>query len=169
LPTDNVMNRTLADACVGAIGGVVATLPMTLLMHAGHRSLPADEQYPLPPARITRRVEHKAEVAHRIDNRQHVVLSLLSHFGYGGAVAAVFPSLARRLPLSPMLAGVGWGLIVWAGSYLGYLPAVGLHPSATREPAGRNVLMIAAHVVWGAALGLFVSAARDQSQPLKTR
>jgi len=58
--------------------------------------------------------------------------------------------------------GVGFGLLVWAGSYLGLLPAVGLHRPATRESARRNGMMIASHVVWGAVLGAMVEMTRDE-------
>jgi putative membrane protein len=51
-------------------------------------------------------------------------------------------------------AGVAFGLGVWAGSYLGVLPAAGLYRSAADEPTERNAMMVAAHVVWGASLGL---------------
>jgi len=57
---------------------------------------------------------------------------------------------------------VGYGLVVWAGSYLGLLPAVGLHRPATREPAGRNGMMIGAHVVFGAVLGLLAEGAKTE-------
>jgi hypothetical protein len=55
-----------------------------------------------------------------------------------------------------MLAGVGFGLAVWAGSYLGWLPAAGIISPATEHPARRNALMIAAHAVWGAGVGVAV-------------
>jgi putative membrane protein len=42
------------------------------------------------------------------------------------------------------------GSLVWAGSYLGWLPALGLRQSATRDYPSRNIQMIAAHLVWGA-------------------
>jgi uncharacterized membrane protein YagU involved in acid resistance len=50
--------------------------------------------------------------------------------------------------------GVAYGLGVWTASYLGLLPALGLLAPATEHPARRNALMIAAHVVWGASLGI---------------
>ena len=43
---------------------------------------------------------------------------------------------------------------MWAASYLGWIPAAGLLKPATEHPARRNFMMIAAHLVWGAALAL---------------
>jgi hypothetical protein len=60
-----------------------------------------------------------------------------------------------------VLAGVGFGLAVWAVSYLGWLPAAGILSPATEHPARRNALMIGAHVVWGATTGLAVGRLSD--------
>jgi uncharacterized membrane protein YagU involved in acid resistance len=55
-----------------------------------------------------------------------------------------------------MLGGLGYGLIVWGGNYLGVLPATGLHQIAIKTPLRRNVLMIGAHIVWGASFGVLL-------------
>jgi putative membrane protein len=52
--------------------------------------------------------------------------------------------------------GVLFGLAVWGGSYLGLLPGTGLYRSAKDEAPERNALMIAAHIIWGASLGVLV-------------
>jgi hypothetical protein len=57
------------------------------------------------------------------------------------------------VPGPRVVSGIGWGLFVWAGSYLGLLPALDLHEPATQHPAERNILMIVAHIIWGATLG----------------
>ena len=49
---------------------------------------------------------------------------------------------------------MAYGLAVWTTGYLGLLPALGALRPATEHPPRRTALMIAAHVVWGAALGL---------------
>ncbi len=60
--------------------------------------------------------------------------------------------------MPPALAGAGFGLAVWAGSYLGWLPAAGILRPATEHPPRRVALMIAAHLVWGASAGLALGA-----------
>src|SRR6188508_239336 len=45
--------------------------------------------------------------------------------------------------------GALYGVGVWGASYLGLLPGAGLYPAATDESAGRNALMISAHLIWG--------------------
>ena len=79
---------------------------------------------------------------------------MAAHIGYAVAAGAVYGTTAAGLKLPPALRGAGYGLALWAASYLGWLPATGLYRPATREPLARNALIIAAHLLWGATLGL---------------
>jgi hypothetical protein len=148
----------------GTIAGFGATVPMTVAMIAMHRQLPRHQRYPLPPRRITMRALEKVGVKHRADERERTGLTMLAHFGYGASVGGLFGLLAPRDASRSIAAGIGYGLLVWAGSYLGLLPSLGLHRPATREPAERNALMIIAHAVWGAALGALAPLAREQGR-----
>jgi uncharacterized membrane protein YagU involved in acid resistance len=132
---------------------LVATVPMTVAMELMHRRLPRRQRYPLPPRIITQRTTRAAGVEQELDEQEQVGLTLAAHFGYGAAAGALYPPLADRVPGPAVAKGVGYGLLVWTGSYLGLLPALGILTPATEHPARRNLLMIAAHVVWGAALG----------------
>lgn len=142
----------------GAMAGGIATAPMTLAMAAMHRWLPSHERYPLPPSEITARLTEEAGVAQHVDREQHTALTLANHFGYGAAVGAIYALLANRLRSAQgaTLAGIGYGLLVWAVSYLGLLPALGILRPATEHPERRNALMIVAHVIWGSITGLLV-------------
>ena len=147
----------------GAAAGLAATAPMTLAMKAAQGGLPAHERHPLPPRRVTMRALRAIGIRPhgRLDEAERRATTLAAHYGYGTAAGALFGLFApRRLP-EAVTAGVGYGLLVWAGSYLGLLPALGLHPPATREPARRNAMMIAAHVVWGAAMGASAASLRQ--------
>jgi uncharacterized membrane protein YagU involved in acid resistance len=146
----------------GAAAGLVATAPMTGAMKLAQAMLPAREQHPLPPRRITLRALRKTGLrphAH-LDERGRRGLTLAAHYGYGTGAGALFGVIAPRNTRDAVAAGVGYGLLVWAASYLGLMPALGLHPPANRETPGRNAMMIAAHVVWGAALGAAVGPLR---------
>lgn len=144
----------LDSILAGMIAGTVASVPMTLWMTALHRALPPPEQYPLPPHQVTLEAVRVAGLPQALDQPgSEEAASLAGHFAYGGITGAVYGLFADAVPLPKPVSGVLFGLAVWAGSYLGWLPAVGLHPLATHEPAGRNLLMISAHVVWGVTLG----------------
>lgn len=152
------------EMTTGALAGFAATVPMTWAMEVLHRRLPDHERHPLPPREITERVAAEAGVADDLSETEHVGLALAGHFGYGTVAGALYGPVARHLPLPPVAAGMAYGLAVWAGSYLGLLPALGIMSPATRHPPRRTGVMIAAHLVWGAALGVLVDSRENTSQ-----
>lgn len=139
----------------GAAAGLIATVPMTAAMSSMHRHLPARDRYPLPPRLITENLLETVEVDGVLGDEEERKLSLANHFAYGSAMGAVYAAALDALGKRPdVTTGVVFGLGVWAFSYQVLLPTAGLFPPAHRQPRRRNGLMIAAHVVWGAALGL---------------
>ena len=146
----------------GTLAGLGATAPMTLAMVAMHRRLPPGQRYPLPPRQITMNAAAKVGAREHLDETERTGLTLLAHFSYGAFVGGLFGLIAPRQPSGSIPAGIGYGLLVWAGSYLGLLPALGLLSPATRHPPERNALMIAAHVIWGAAAGALVPVLRTR-------
>ena len=154
------MNRIL----LGALAGLAATAPMTLAMKLMHEQLPGHEQYPLPPRQVTEGLAEKAGVDRHLDEEDRESATWVSHFAYGAACGALYGALSEGLENSgapPALAGAGFGVAVWAGSYLGWLPAAGIISPATEHPPRRNALMIAAHVVWGAGVGVALERLSD--------
>ena len=147
----NSVGRKLA---IGAASGAAATIPMSWAMEVMHQLLPPHEQQPLPPREITERITSLMRIGDRLSNEQRMWIALASHFGYGAAVGSVYQTIAPSVPMHPLAKGTAYGLAVWAGSYLGLLPGLGILTPATRHRARRNLLMIAAHLVWGSALGL---------------
>jgi Protein of unknown function (DUF1440) len=143
----------------GSLAGLAATVPMTAAMEAMHRRLPEYERYPLPPRQVTMNAAARAGVEPPPDEAQRTGLTLAAHFAYGAFLGGLYGLVAPGLPLPGVAKGVGYGLAAWAGNYLGLLPALGLHPPATRHPPRRNALMIAAHVIWGAAVGALMGLA----------
>jgi hypothetical protein len=157
----------------GLLSGLAATLPMTCVMELLHRALPIHERYPLPPRQITQRMTRKVGVEHELDESSKTGLTLVSHFAYGAAAGGLYAEIAdqlrqplRQIPLPPAARaaslGTLYGLLVWSVSYLGLLPAAGILSPATRHPARRNALMIVAHLIWGATLGLLVDRYADR-------
>ena len=143
----------------GLIAGLAATVPMSAVVAALHRQLPSHEQQPLPPREVTVEMARRAGAEGAVDSESKREASTwLSHFGYGAATGTLYGGLAPRIPLGPVSGGVLWGLVVWAGSYLGWLPAAGIRPSSEKQPPRREALMIAAHAVFGAATGLAYEA-----------
>ncbi|HYO84530.1 MAG TPA: hypothetical protein VES20_24220 [Bryobacteraceae bacterium] len=138
------------------VAGAAATVPMTAVMVALHKILPGEPDSPLPPREIT---EHAAEAVGAEEAMDELgeggrqATTLAAHFSYGAAAGVAYLPFSGKSGMPPALEGAAFGMGVWGASYLGLMPATGLYRSATKEATARNVLMIAAHVVWGAALG----------------
>jgi hypothetical protein len=78
-------------------------------------------------------------------------LAVVAHVGFGASVGAAYALLPRVGP--PVARGVVTALAVYAASYQGWVPALGILPKASDDRPGRPAVMIAAHVVYGAVLG----------------
>ncbi len=137
----------------GAIAGFAATAPMSIVMAILQRVVPQRERETLPPRIITARLTAKLGLREHVDHQEQIALTLVSHFAYGAAAGSVYGLLERKVHVRSILKGTVYGLLVWTTSYLGILPALGLLRPATEQRAARNIVMISAHVVWGAVLG----------------
>ena len=137
----------------GAVAGVAATLLMSAIMLAGKR---AGLMGRMPPVKITTRFLQA--LGAKPDRRQGNLAATAAHLGFGAAGGIVFSAQARRgrpLLLSVLL-GVAYGTAIWAVSYLGWVPALDIMAPADRDRPGRPQTMLAAHWVYGAALGVLL-------------
>jgi uncharacterized membrane protein YagU involved in acid resistance len=146
------MRRLLA----GLVGGVLGSAAMSGFLRVMFPLLPERDRYSLPPRRIAMRLVTKSgfEPPRREPDRR--ALTLTAHYAYGTTLGGVYALIAPRTPGAALAGSVPFALSVWVGSYLGWLPAVGLHPPATRESVPRNALMIAAHFVWAGVIAATV-------------
>jgi uncharacterized membrane protein YagU involved in acid resistance len=154
------MNRIL----LGALAGLAATAPMTLAMKLMHEQLPPEEQYPLPPRQVAEGLAEIAGVNEHLDEEDREAATWASHFAFGAVSGALYGALSGGLKRHAALAGAGFGVAVWAGSYLGWLPAAGILTPATEHPPRRSALMIASHVVWGVTAALVVHNLADKDK-----
>lgn len=143
---------------IGALAGLAASAPMTLAMAWWKRWLPGRERYPLPPREITVSLAHRLGLLKHMDEPQRTAATSIAHFGYGAATGALYGVSASRLRLPAPLKGIGYAMLVWLSSYMGWLPALAVLAPASQHPARRNALMIGAHLVWGATMGLMMEA-----------
>jgi hypothetical protein len=153
-PAATDMFPPMKNALSGGVAGAAATIPMTAAMLAIHRILPVHDQHAIPPRQITLELAERIGVNQALNESERQYLTAASHFGYGAAMGTVYGAVLGVSPASPIAKGLGFGLGVWAASYLGWLPAANFRASADRQGARRNEMMIAAHAVWGIGLGL---------------
>lgn len=153
----------------GAMGGFLATVPMTATMARLFQALPEHEQYPLPPREITEDViERLSPASGPLSDKPLIGLSLAAHFAYGAATGALLPLIIGRTR-HPLVAGGGYGLAVWAASYVGWLPAAKILRPATEHPARRNALMLLSHWVWGASTAAVTVALTSRGASPRSR
>jgi hypothetical protein len=148
MPGENVIK--------GAFSGLVATVPMTVVMkmfqrnaHPGHR---------VAPSEVVRRAARVLHLRRDTENK-HKAAAGVAHFAFGAASGSGF-GLAGPAR-NPVLKGVLYGVSVYAASYLGYLPGMRLMPKPHHDSKGRQVATFASHVVWGAVLGLTFKVLAD--------
>lgn len=144
------MNKVLR----GALAGAVATVPMSAVMATMQRALPAREQYPLPPKEITSKLTEKVGIEDTLKDAETNALTMLAHYSYGAIGGGGYALVEAVLPGRPAVKGMFFAMGVWAVSYLGWLPAANILKPATEHPVRRTVLMIVAHLVWGASFGM---------------
>jgi uncharacterized membrane protein YagU involved in acid resistance len=155
-------NDGLGAACAGALAGLIATAPMTAVMVAIYRQLPRQQRNKqLPPEQITLAMAKSVDIDEDLSRTGEKVLIGAGHFGYGAACGAVYGLYADRIQAASLKEGATFGLGVWAASYLGWLPAMGVRRSATEELAGTNLMMIASHLVWGVSTAIAYKSLRN--------
>ena len=137
----------------GALGGLVGTAAMTAAMRRMHGRLDNAERYPLPPREIIQSMARGSGTDGRTGENELQDLTLGAHFAYGAAAGALY---AVVRPSDGITAGAGYGLLVWAASYLGWIPGLAILEPAPRHPLRHNGLMLAAHVVWGVTTALTI-------------
>ena len=148
------MQRDVTAALDGALGGGIGTVGMSALMLAAGKMGLMGEQ---PPDKIAG-TALDAIGAHARDEKAQDALATLLHFAFGVGCGTIFAAIHRRLPfrLPAALHGVIFASLVWAASYEGWVPALGILPPASRDDPGRTRVMFLSHVIYGALLGTVV-------------
>ncbi len=135
----------------GAVAGTVATAAMSAVMLALREQV--GEQ---PPDAIVKHVARGVGVTPT--EREADAMAVVAHVGFGSGVGSAYALLPRVGP--PAARGVATALAVYAASYQGWVPALGILPPASQDQPGRPAVMVAAHVVYGAVLGVVEDSLR---------
>lgn len=155
------VSRDVQTVLVGTLGGVLGTVTMSALMLAAHKARLMGR---LPPERITQKAFFHGFRSHKRERRKNMLAALL-HIGFGAAAGAFFGFVYRRLPVGANPVGLGsvYGSLIWFLSYGGWAPALGMIPPIHRDRPGRPAIMVLAHWVYGATLGVVIEfVRRDQ-------
>jgi hypothetical protein len=139
----------IRHAARGGVAGCAATVVMTAAIALQLR-LSGRE---FAPKRVTEGVAHRVGVD--LDGPVLAVATAVNHLAYGTALGAVYGVARgdrRGGPPGPV-AGIAFGIVVWLVSYAGWIPALRIMPSPTRDDPDRIVPVHVAHWIYGATLG----------------
>jgi hypothetical protein len=155
---DPMPSKTVTGA-QGAAAGAAATLVMTAVLEAGRRFSVFRTQ---GPTRIVRTVL-TGSPGRRLPGE--LALTALAHLGYGASCGVLFALLTRRCTTAGLPLGVGYGLLLWLAGYGAWVPAIGAVPPPQRDQPGRQLALIAGHLVYGAVLAEGLRRLRDGRHP----
>ncbi len=144
----------------GVAAGTLATLLMSAVMVVAKR---LGFTGGLPPEKVTAKLLNQAGI-HRSAEQQDALATAL-HFGFGAGAGAAFALVAPRPAWVRVPAGMAYGGAIWGVSYLGWIPAAGIMPPADRDRHDRQAVMLAGHLVFGAALGVLVGRRPKPAPP----
>ena len=136
----------------GAAGGAMATLAMSALMLAAGR-IGLMGRY--PPEKLASFTLARLGVGPLARWKADGPLAALLHLAFGASLGAAFsllPARVRHVAPEPLV-GAAFGTLVWLVSYWGWIPTLGVLPPPDRDRADRQISMLVAHWVFGAALG----------------
>ncbi|HEX7126502.1 MAG TPA: DUF6789 family protein [Thermodesulfobacteriota bacterium] len=137
---------------LGGVAGVIGTAAMSALLVIART---AGFMESTPPRRITERIARQSGTDRVLSGPAFEASWVAAHVGYGAVCGALYALASGRPPASPVPAGLVFGGLVWAGSYLGILPALGIYdgPDGEESPA-TTATMVSAHAVYGVATAL---------------
>jgi uncharacterized membrane protein YagU involved in acid resistance len=154
MKTTSIRHQLVRGALTGVVGTVAMTIPILVCqrLHLFHTP---------PPVEISANIARRTWLLPDRSHRAFPIVWIGAHLGYGAMCGVVYSLIRRFLPESGSLAGLVFGLAVWAVSYLGYVPALRLYPWPADDSRPRQVVMLAAHGI----LGLTIAGAHRRLIP----
>lgn len=153
----------------GATAGLAATLVMSAFMRLFQQ---AGMLGRMPPRIIVEKGLQLTRLRGRTQRSSRRMASVIAHLAFGTLQGSVYAGLLevasrkRELPVSvrpSSITAVPYALLVWASSYGGWVPALGIMPGPSRDRPGRPVAMIISHLVFGVALAASLRALTSDS------
>ena len=134
------------DLARGATAGAVATTAMSAVTLVASRF----GVVPAEPAQIV--VDRTLGTASDEAHQHRTAIAVGAHYALGIAAGAAYGVADRRWRL-PRGSGPAFGLAMWASSYAGWIPALGLMPAPTSDRPARATTIAGSHLVYGVVLG----------------
>ncbi len=155
------MNNGLDSMVRGALAGAAGTAVMTLMMRRAAPKMVPEEMRPdeFPPKRVVEWAEEQAGEPHALTESQEMKVAMGAHFAYGSGSGAVYGLLRSQLDGLPApLMGAMFGVGLWAFSFEGWMPALGVQEATTEKPPQKWPMPVMAHIVYGVTTALAYEA-----------
>lgn len=150
------------DAAIrGALGGVVGGLAMYgMKQMVAPKVIPEDmRREGFAPKKAVEWAEEQAGRPDALTENQEMKAAMAAHLGYSAGFGAFYGLVRQKADGVPApLAGALFGLVVWAVSFEGLMPALGMMPATTDLPMKKWPPDIMGHVIYGAATALTYEA-----------
>lgn len=154
----------MADMAVGSLAGYVATVVMeraSMKMYEAQSESSRRREEQLRPEMPTTALVRKAgeAVGTHIGDERSERLGMGVHYLFGASGGPAAAAL-MRLGLGPLPAGLAVGTGMWIAVDEGANAALGLTPPAIEFPLVTHARALAAHLIYGIAVGALVGAGR---------
>lgn len=147
--------RDSTDTLVrGALAGAAGTAVMTLMMRKAAPKMIPEEMRPdeFPPKKVVEWAEEQAGEPHALTESQEMRAAMGAHFAYGSGSGAVYgllrDTVLDRLPAP--LAGMMFGVGLWAIGFEGWMPALGVQEATHEKSPKKWPMPVMSHMIYGA-------------------
>lgn len=145
----------------GALAGMAGTAAMTLMMRkVAPKVIPAEMRPDeFVPKKAVEWAEEQAGESHALTESQEMKVAMAAHFTYGSGNGALYGLLRSRLDGLPApLMGALFGVALWAVSFEGWMPALGVMEAPTEKSPRKVPMPVMAHLVYGVTTALAYGA-----------
>ncbi len=142
-------------ALAGALGGVAGGVAMTVLMTQVAPRVVPKSMLPDPPAPVktVRWAERQVDRPQALSGKSEQAAAMAAHLAYSAVTGAGYglarSSIRAVRNVPTPAAGALFGLLVWAASFQGLLPALGVMKATTEHPPKRWPAPLMGHTVFG--------------------
>ena len=134
IQTDPTHRKYGVAALVGVLGGFVAAI------------IKFGWEVPLPPRTPERKTTHASYTFN--GNEGLPWMSFLVHFAFSIGFAVVYCVLAERFPQVKLWQGAAFGILVYAGFHVVFMPAIGIVPAPWNQPFAEHFSEFFGHIIW---------------------
>lgn len=149
----------------GALAGVAATAAMTRVAKDWVQVRYPETELHYHPMTSLQWLVQKFGRRDPLPEHAAVPLAHALHYGYGAMAGATFAaSVSDRSRLPWMIRGSAYGFLLWAVSFCGYVPLLGIYKPAWQFEAQEREVTLLAHGTYGIALAAILESLEPQER-----